>query len=210
MARGSGPGGRTWPPVTYWMRVTAGVLAVLAVAWIVLAVGQVLVLVLVSLILALGFQPAVEWLERRGLRRGWAVTLGLVAGAVVIGVFLWLVLPDVIRQVGELVRDGPRLLDRAQQRFPFLTELNSRFHLEQKLREASAKLPGTVLGLVGSLASLVFGSLTVLILTIYFTVNMPRIRAGVAAMLRPDQRQDFEEILGESTQRVGGYVLGNL
>ena len=200
----------SWPPVSYWMRVTVGILAVLALARIVLAIGDVLVLVLVSAVLALGFQPAVEWLERRGLRRGWAITLGLLAGGLVIGAFLWLVLPDIIQQIGELVRNGPQLLDRAQQRFPFLADLNSRFQLEQKLRDASAQLPSTVLGLVGSFASLVFGSLTVLILTIYFTVNMPRIRAGASAILRPDQRQEFEEILEESTQRVGGYVLGNL
>jgi predicted PurR-regulated permease PerM len=58
-----------WPPATYWMRVTAAVLLVVALARILLAIGDVLVLVLVSIILAFGFQPAVGWLTRRGLSR---------------------------------------------------------------------------------------------------------------------------------------------
>ncbi|MGH2675640.1 MAG: AI-2E family transporter, partial [Actinomycetota bacterium] len=77
-----------WPPVTYWMKVTAGVLLVIGAARVLLAVGNILVLVLVSIILAFGFQPAVGWLVRRGLTRGWAVTVGLLMGGVVIGAFL--------------------------------------------------------------------------------------------------------------------------
>jgi predicted PurR-regulated permease PerM len=192
------------------MKVTAGVLLVLALARMVLVIGDILVLILISLILALGFQPAVEWLERRGLRRGWAVTLGLVAGLLVIGAFLWLVLPDVILQISGLVEQGPELLDRAQERFPLLADLNERLDLEAKLMSASQELPGTVLGLVGSFTALIFNSLTVLILTIYFTVNMPKMRRTIAGLLHGEDRQEFEGIVDESVQRVGGYVLGNL
>jgi predicted PurR-regulated permease PerM len=203
-------GSRGWPPVTYWIRVTVAVLAVLALARILLAIGWVLVLILVSLVLALGFQPAVESLTRRGVSRGWAVALGLISGVVLFGLFLWLVVPDVIAEVGNLVRQGPQLLARAQETFPFLGDLDRRFDLEAKLEEAAGRLPETVLGLVGSFGSLVFGSLTVLILTIYFTVSMPRMRNAVSGLLHREDRQEFEEIVDESIQRVGAYVLGAL
>jgi predicted PurR-regulated permease PerM len=199
-----------WPPVTYWIRVTVAVVAVLAVARILLAIGNVLVLVLVSLILALGFQPALAWLEGRGMRRGWAVGLGLLAGILFVGLFLWLVLPDVIAQIASLVDQGPQLLERAQQTFPFLEDLDRQFDLEAKLQETAGRLPETALGLVGSFTSLVFGALTVLILTIYFTINLPAMRHGVARLLHREEREDFEEIVEESIQRVGGYVLGSL
>lgn len=199
-----------WPPVSYWMKVTAGVLLVLGLASVLLAVGDIIVLVLVSLILAFGFQPAVTWLEGRGLSRGWAVTVGILTGAVVVGTFLALVLPDVIRQLAELIRTAPEYFQRAMQRSGLLADLNQRFDLQGKLQEAGGELPGTVLGLIGSFASLVFGSLTVFILTIYFTVNLPRMRATVAALLGRADRAEFQEIFQESIQRVGGYVLGNL
>ncbi|HEX2026140.1 MAG TPA: AI-2E family transporter, partial [Actinomycetota bacterium] len=124
---------RGWPPVTYWMKVAAAVLLVVAAARLLLAVGDVLVLVVVSLILAFGFQPAVAWLERRGLSRGWAVGLGLLSGLILGIAFLALVLPDVIRQVAELIQAAPEYFQRAQSESGLIADLNERFDLESRL-----------------------------------------------------------------------------
>jgi predicted PurR-regulated permease PerM len=202
--------GERWPPVTYWMKVTAGVLLVLGLARVLLAIGDILVLILVSLVLAFGFQPAVVFLERRGLRRGWAVAVGILAGGVVLGAFLALVLPDVIRQLAELIQAAPDYFRRAMRESSLVADLNERFDLQTRVQEAGERLPGTVLGLVGSFAALVFNSITVLVLTIYFTVNLPHMRRGVARLLGREDREEFHRIWDESIQRVGGYVLGNL
>ena len=204
---GEGEAGR-WPPVTYWMKATVGVLAVLGMARLVLEVGSIIVLIIVSLILAIGFQPAVSWLVRRGLSRGWAVTVILLLGLAVLGAFLALVLPDVVRSVGELIRAGPQYLRQAQKGSGLLAELNARFDLSSRLQGLAGDLPGTLLGFVQSFGALVFNTLTILILTIYLTVAMPRIRGWFARLLADDQREDFEAIVEQSTQRVGGYVLG--
>jgi predicted PurR-regulated permease PerM len=178
---------------------------------LVLAVGSVLILILISLVLAIGFQPAVEWLERRGLRRGWAVALGILLGTLVVGGFLWLVLPDIVRQASELARAAPGYLQDLQQGEGFVPDAIRELDLIQRVQELGAQLPGTVFGILGGLAAFVFAALTVLILTIYFTVNMPRMRSGVARLLRPGgEREDFEAILRRSTEQVGGYVLGQL
>lgn len=199
-----------WPSVWYWMKVTAGVLVVIALARTVSAIGNVITLVVVSLVLAIGFQPAVAWLTRRRLSRGWAVALIFLTGFGVVALFLALVLPSIIREIGELVADAPALVQRAQRESGFLADLNERFQLDDRLRSLAADLPTTVLSLVRSFTTLVFNALTVLILTLYFTTAMPRMVRGVAALLRPGDREDFERILDESTQRVGGYVLGNI
>ncbi|HJV04089.1 MAG TPA: AI-2E family transporter [Actinomycetota bacterium] len=200
-----------WPPLSYWAKVTVTVLVVLGVARLVLAVGQVLVLILISLVLALGFQPAVEWLERRGLKRGLAIALGFIFGVAVVATFLWLVLPDIVRQASELARAVPGYVQDLQRGEGFLSEALRQGDIEQRVRELGTRLPETVLGILGGLASFVLSALTVLILTIYFTVNLPRIRVGVARLLRPGgEREEFEAILRRSTQQVGGYVLGQM
>lgn len=201
---------RRWPPVTYWMKVTAGVLAVIALVRVAIAVGDILVLVFVAFVLAMGFQPAVQWIVRRGLSRGWAVAVGLLSGILVVGAFLALVLPDIIRQIGELVEAAPQYLREAQEGSGFLADINDRFDLAGRLQELSATLPETALGLIGSITAFVFDLFTVLVLTIYFTVNLPKLRNGVARLLGREQRGEFEGILDESVERVGGYVLGNL
>ena len=63
-----------FPAMEYWARVVltfAGVLALLIAAW---KVRNILLLVLVSVVLAVGLDPQVRWLQRRRLSRTWAVT----------------------------------------------------------------------------------------------------------------------------------------
>jgi predicted PurR-regulated permease PerM len=199
-----------WPPVMYWMKVTVGVLLVLGLAQMLLAIGDIIVLVLVSLVLAFGFQPALAWMERRGLRRGVSVAIGLLGGAALLGLFFALVLPDVISELSALVKKAPDYFLQAKEGNGWLADLNQRFALETKLQEISATLPATALGFVGSFTAFVFNSLTVLILTIYFTVNLPKMRHGIALMMGREDREEFQEIYDESVRRVGGYVLGNL
>ncbi|MGH2711134.1 MAG: AI-2E family transporter [Actinomycetota bacterium] len=199
-----------WPPVTYWMKVTVGVLLVLLLANALTAIADILVLLLVSLVLAFGFQPALAWMERRGLKRGTSVALGLLGGLAILSLFFWLVLPDVISELSALVEKAPEYLREAREGNGWIADLNQRFDLESKLQEFTSEVPGELLGLVGSFTSFIFNSLTVLILTIYFTINLPKMRRGVAVMLGREDRQDFQEIYDESVRRVGGYVLGNL
>jgi predicted PurR-regulated permease PerM len=191
------------------MKVTAGVLLVIGLAWLLVAIGDIVVLLLVSIVLAFGFQPALTWMERRGLRRGVSVALGLLGGAVILGLFLWLVLPDVISEIAALVDKAPEYFQQAKEKFPFLADLDQEYDLAGQISGAGGEIAGTLLGLIGSFTSLVFNSLTVLILTIYFTINLPKMRHGVALMLGREDRAEFHEIYDESVRRVGGYVLGN-
>jgi predicted PurR-regulated permease PerM len=200
-----------WPPLSYWAKVAAVFVVVIGLARLILAVGSVLILILISLVLAIGFQPAVEWLERRGLRRGWAVALGIIVGTLAVGGFLWLVLPDIILQASELAEAAPGYLADLQRGEGFVPTAIREFDLIQRVEDLGAQLPGTVFGILGGFAAFVFAALTVLVLTIYFTVNMPRLRSGIARLLRPGgEREDFEAILRRSTEQVGGYVLGQM
>jgi predicted PurR-regulated permease PerM len=210
VARGGRAQAERWPPVTYWMKAAAGVLVILALARIVIEIQNVLILIVIALVLAIGFQPAVAWLERFGLRRGWAVATIFLAGVLVIGVFLALILPVIIREVGGLVRDAPEYIRRAQQESELFQRLNQQFDLSERLASLGKELPTTALSLIRSFTAFLFNSLTVLILTLFFMSAMPRLRHGVAALLRVEHRDEFESILEESTQRVGGYVMGNL
>jgi predicted PurR-regulated permease PerM len=199
-----------WPPMTYWMKATVAVLVVLALARILLGIGNILVLIAIALILAMGFQPAVEWLERRGLSRGWAIALGIVGGILIVGGFLWLAVPGIVAEATDFFATVPDRLRAIQSEDSAVGRLIQNLDLAQRIQDLGARIPSTLVSVLGGVAAVVFNALTVLILTIFFTVNLPRMRAGVARLLRRDHRQEFEAILAESTERVGGYVLGQL
>lgn len=199
-----------WPPISYWMRVGAGLLVVVALGQMVVALQNLLILIGVSLILAIGFQPGVNWLERRGLARGAAVAAIFLTGIVVIGAFLAMVIPTVITQIGSLVDKAPDYIRRAQEGNGFIANINQKFDLIGKLRQLSSDLPSTALSLIRSFTSFLFNMITVLILTLYFTTALPKMQQSIARLLRKDDRADFGRILRESTALVGGYMLGNL
>jgi predicted PurR-regulated permease PerM len=199
-----------WPPVAYWMKVGAGLLVVFVAARAVAAVSNVILLVLASLVLAVGLQPAISWMERRGTRRGWAVAFIFLAAIVAVGGFLALVIPVVIKQLAGLVDAAPGYLTRAQRGNGILAQLDDQFDLMSKLRDLSSQLPTTAFAVAKSFTALVFNTVTVFILTAYFSTALPQIRRAVARLMKRDHRENFQRILEESTTRIGGYVMGNL
>lgn len=199
-----------WPPVSYWMKVAAGVMIVFALANMLLALKQIAILILVSLILAIGLQPGISWLQKKGIRRGGAVALIFFVSAFIVIGFLALITPAVIHQIGQLVQQAPDYLRRAQNKYKFVRDVNARFDLTQKLQNLGTTLPSTALSLIKSFTAFIFEALTVVILTLYFATSLPKIEAAIARMLRRDNREEFQLILEDSTALVGGYMLGNL
>src|SRR5438270_13807860 len=68
-----------------------------------LSLGSVLVLVVVSLFLAVGLNPAVEWLGRRGMSRPLAVLVVVFVFLCAVGLFLVALVPVIADQVSLIV-----------------------------------------------------------------------------------------------------------
>jgi predicted PurR-regulated permease PerM len=199
-----------YAPVTYWMKAAAGVVVVLALALLIVVLRDVLVLVLASLVLAVGLQPAVRWLTARNVRRGTAVAIIFGVGLLLVGAFLAVVIPIVARQVTELIQAAPQYLQRAQARSSLLGKLDGQFHLIDKLRHAGASVPTFALAFARGFAAFVFELVTVAILTAYFATSLPSMQRSVARLLRREHRDELEVILERTTGRIGGYVTGNV
>jgi len=191
------------------MKATAGVIVVIALALLVVVLRHVLVLVLASLVLAIGLQPAVRWLTARGVRRGAAVAIIFGIGIVLVGAFLAVVTPILARQVTELVRIAPSYLERAQARSSLLGRLDQQFDLIDRLRHLGSQLPGFAVAFARGFASFVFQVVTVVLLTAYFATALPSMQRSIARLLRREHREELEVILDRATGRIGGYVTGN-
>ncbi|HSZ28860.1 MAG TPA: AI-2E family transporter, partial [Pseudonocardiaceae bacterium] len=92
--------------------------------------------------------------------------------------------------------------------------LTERIHLQQRLHHIlSGDASSLVNGLLGA-GQVVFSALTstliVIVLIVYFVVDLPRIRATLYRLL-PDSRRPRAILLGDEIfAKVGSYVLGNL
>jgi len=198
-----------WPPVSYWVRSAAAVLAVLAVGWALLEAVQVLMLVLLALVLALGLQRPLAWLERRRISRGWSLVLMSTGVVAALGGFMVLVLPSIVRSMEDLINSGPDTIDRFRHEHWF-RQLDDRFDITSKVQSLASDLPARLVDIGKGVLSLVVGSLTVLVLTLYFAAALPRLLDAVSRVLMPERRERFRAISEQVTARVGGYVSGNV
>src|SRR5688572_19231577 len=81
-----------------------------------LSVINILILVVMAAVLAIGLDPAVRWLERKNMRRGHAVAI-IFGGAVLLTLlFVWLVVPPLVRQMNGLSNDIPTYAQRLEGR----------------------------------------------------------------------------------------------
>jgi predicted PurR-regulated permease PerM len=208
---------RRWAPQSYWSKVTLTVvltLAVLAAAW---SVRQILILVLVAAVLAVGLEPAVQRLERWRVKRGWAVAIIFVSTLGFIALFAYLVVPPLVREATQLADDIPGYIRRLRNSSGWVRNLEEKYHLSRKLKDLTKDLPhiasqsiGTILGITKSVAAFIFNMLTIGILTIYFMLAMPRLRQSFVSLVAVERRERWNRVVDESLGKVGGYVSGNI
>ena len=206
-----------WPPMSYWVRVTLTVVAVLTVIAALAAVGNIVILIVIAAVLAIGLDPAVRSFQRRGSSRGRAVAVIFLAVLAFIILFASLVVPALVRQVGELADNIPVYVRELGQRDDALGRYFRDTDVAEKLKDFVADLPkkitssfGTILGVAGKVTSAIFNLITVAILTIYFMLSLPRMRRSAALVFPEDTRERAEIVMDRSIDRIGGYVAGNL
>jgi predicted PurR-regulated permease PerM len=176
--------------------------------WVLRGVGLVLV---ASLVLAIGLQPSIRWLENRGLGRSWALAAILLAGLMVlIGLGLVLI-PFLVDQISALVEEFPSFIERLRQAPGVVGSISRSVDLES-LAGGSGGQTGAApaaLGLVSSLGGTLFNVVTILAVTPYLAIRLPQFKVWIARLLRHRHREDFLYVLNESTDLIANYIVGN-
>jgi predicted PurR-regulated permease PerM len=194
--------------------VSLGAASTLVGLYALYTVRAILVRILIALFIAVSLDPAVRALARRGVRRGFAVTLIFLLTFALAAAFLISVIPPLVDQFHNLADDLPGYLARLQERSSQFRRLNDRFNVSDQLQGLVGTLPGRlgtgVLGFTSRVFGAVFNSLTVLVFTIYFMADMPRIRSGVVRLFPVDRRPRARQVVDLVVDKVGGYMIGNI
>jgi predicted PurR-regulated permease PerM len=181
--------------------------------------SQVLVLIIISLFFAMGLNPAVLFMERRGLSRAKAVTatVSLVIGFV--GVFIWIAAPLIIDQVNALISNAPQLISDLKNNST-INELNKNYGIVDTIQErvdSSIKdgkfvisAFGGVLGVGKAVFSGALSMLTILVLTLYFLATLPTVTKGAYRLVPASRRERVTKISDAIIFRVGAFVGGQI
>jgi predicted PurR-regulated permease PerM len=179
--------------------------------------SQPLTLVGVSAFLAMGLDPLVRWLQRRGLRRGQAVAVVFLLLVLAVSAFTAAVLPALITQIGEFTESLPDTVDnllksdlirRLDDEYGVVSNASEELRKRVTSGETVAQVFGGILGAGRAVLSGFFSVVTVLVLTLYFLASLPHI-TDAAFRLVPASRRPRARALGdEIIRRIGGYVAG--
>jgi predicted PurR-regulated permease PerM len=201
-------------PFVIGFLATLGVALAAALVEAVIIARQVLVLILVAAFLAVGLDPAVRWLVRRGFRRSIAVLVITVAALGFFGGFVAAVVPPIAKQSTQLVKKAPDYAKKLDSNETF-HRIDQRYHIVDNLEKRaktgiSVDALGGVFGVSKAILGIVASTLTVIILTIYFLANLPGIKRVLYRAVPRTRRARIGLLTDEVLNRVGGYVLGNL
>ena len=193
--------------------LTIGALAAFGLVQTVISLKTVVVLVMLSLAIALGLNPVVEWFHHRGVRRGVAVLLVALAVISVLTLAGWALVPVITEQVNVLLLQAPGYLENLRQN-PQIAAFDAQFHVIDKAVTylASGELLGGLFGgLVGAgqvVAGVVFSVIITTVLTLYFLTTLPTIKEVIYQVAPASRRARVKYLANEMFKRVGGYVSG--
>jgi predicted PurR-regulated permease PerM len=134
--------------------------------------------------------------------------LGAAAG------FLAVAIPQLVTQATAFGEQVPASLQELQDRNTALGAFNLRYHLTDTIRDAFAgaaagtELVNGVLGAGAIVLGVLSSALIVLVLTMYFLADLPRIRRGLYRLVPHSRRPRVILIGDEVFAKVGAYVLG--
>jgi predicted PurR-regulated permease PerM len=192
-----------------------GVLLALAIVHAMSQARSVLILIVVALFLAVGLNPLVEGLTRRGVRRGFAIAIVF---AVVIGAFVgfgFAVVPPVVDQTNAFVKALPGYLADLRGNGQ-IRQFDNDYHVIAKAQayvtgpDLGQRLFGGLLGVGRVVLNTVFSAFTLLIMTLYFLAALPSMKRQAYQLVPASRRQRVTLLTDEILVRIGGFVSGAL
>ncbi|GAA3934219.1 AI-2E family transporter [Microbacterium soli] len=205
-------------PFVFGFLVTIGGLAAILLAITLTSLSTVLIYIAFALFAALGLDPAVRFLERRGLSRGLSVLAVILGLIVVLGLVLLMIVPVVVEQITSFVKSVPGLItDFMNSSVYVFLEQQFGGQFEQLVADAQTFLTdgktwqvigGGALQVGSSIAAGVSGFIVVLVLTLYFVAGLPAIKTAMLRFAPARDRGRAREIVDQITDSVGGYVQG--
>jgi predicted PurR-regulated permease PerM len=188
-----------------------------AVAWALASIGNVLLMIFVSIFSVALLSPVVDVMERR-LRwsRALCSTVLVLGLAILIGVGLLVILQSVVDAVRGFSDDLPRLVERARDS-DLGSFINGGSGSLETLRDHSGDIVDGVAKASGGAAQVgasAFGVLTLGVsatfLTLFGLIDAPRVQSMIGSLLFREQRERYERVTDRVVQTTSRYMLGNL
>ena len=193
-------------------RSIAWILATIVGVWLFLQLRAIVLLVVVALVFAGTFNPLVEWLERRGIKRLYALTLLFFALLLATSLLIFLTVPPLLEQLAQIVRDAPH---QREQLIALLQQRDFTAPLARALQHAGmeqtfTRIENSLVGYTPEILTALGWAVTTLFLAFYLLADGKRMQGTAYAIVPRDYHMRLARILHNLEAIVGGYMRGQL
>ena len=214
--------GRLWAslasPFSAGFFLTLGGLVALVLGLAASHLSTVAIYVVFALFAALGLDPLVRFLERRGLARGWSIVIVFAGFALVLVGVLALIIPTVVRQVTQFAKQAPSLVKEftdsdlyAWLENTFGASVSDLLGELEKFATNPANIAaigGGVLQVGVSIATAISGAIIILVLSLYFLASLPAMKSSFVRLVPARSRTRVADMTEQITDSIGGYLMG--
>lgn len=173
-----------------------------------------LVTLLISFFFSFALEPAVNWLERKGIKRGIGTIIMFLLALFLVAIFGWIVGSVLAEQLTGLVDDAPAFIDEAEawlqrnvDEAVTLDGARDQLLSDDGLGDQLTSMADNAVSIGASLVGLVFDLFTVALFTYYLTADGPRLRRTICARLKPERQRRILGVWDLAIQKTGGYIL---
>jgi len=186
---------------------------VLYVFW---RVRVVIRLVAISLFVALALIPLVDAVAAKiRVPRALIILIVYVVLIVTVAVIGYVVVPSLVKEVGQLSHDAPRYAADLRRNATF-RHYDNRYHITTKLVDDARRLPQLLGHLVGPLkdvtvqAASFIGQLVTVLALGFLLLLHGREYVGLGLSLTGDRQKRYRQVVTDINKAVADYVLGNI
>ena len=193
--------------------LAAGALLAWWLGGLILRASSVIVLIIVSLFIAFGLSPVVEWLRHRGVRRRYAVLLVALGFLAALALFVLAIAPVVADQVAALTKNAPEYFDKLLHNRQ-IESWNKQYDIVSKAQDyvTSGKITqglfGGVLGVSLAILAALGNAFIVIVLTLYFLATLDTVKHGLYRLAPASRRERVASLGDRILDGIGGYVSG--
>ena len=193
-------------------------LVVLGLVALALALWKLRVLVslfFLGLVIAAAMRPGVEWLHERHVPRGVGVAIYYVAIAGVVALFLWLVVPRAVTQVGDAlggnVPTSKNELDQATKHSTGIKhEILSSIQKRLKRLPAASSVAHASVGVGKAAFEVLIGIFFTFAVAAYWIFERDRARRVLLSLIAREHRRTVRDTWDLIDARLGAFVRGEL
>lgn len=202
----------SWVPRAIFL-FFVGVISVFVLGWLLTRLRSLLVILLVALFLSFALEPAVNWMERHGIRRGIGTALTFLGVAAAIAIFSFFMGRLFVDQVIDLIDRMPdyitQVQDWANRTFDLeidANELIAEFQAGGRADELATTLASNIFQISNTIIGTLFQLLTIVLFTFYLVADAPRLRRNICTLLPPNRQREVLRAWELAIAKTGGYI----